>query len=165
MIDKVISASTSAGQLLQAALIEAAPTTSNYSTTAATDDDDALHTHTGAASGGGHASASASASPASPPPEVPLLLPLFVLLVAINLVVIMGNILVILAVHASAKLRSVTNIFIVSLATADLLLGLFVLPYALVYEVSLQQGASSCGKGACERGGASCLVRDRCEPL
>lgn len=71
-----------------------------------------------------------------PEHELRLQLPLFALLVSINLIVICGNILVILAVHASAKLRSVTNIFIVSLATADLLLGLFVLPYALVYEVS-----------------------------
>lgn len=64
------------------------------------------------------------------------LLLLFALLVLINLVVIVGNILVIVAVYATAKLRNVTNIFIVSLATADLLLGLFVLPYALTFEVS-----------------------------
>lgn len=64
------------------------------------------------------------------------LLLLFALLVLINLIVIFGNILVILAVYATAKLRNVTNIFIVSLATADLLLGVFVLPYALMFEVS-----------------------------
>lgn len=64
------------------------------------------------------------------------LLLLFALLVLINLIVILGNILVILAVYASAKLRNVTNLFIVSLATADLLLGIFVLPYALMFEVS-----------------------------
>lgn len=62
---------------------------------------------------------------------------LFVSLILINLIVILGNILVIVAVYGSAKLRNVTNIFIVSLATADLLLGLLVLPYALVYEVSV----------------------------
>lgn len=65
------------------------------------------------------------------------LLLLFALLILINLIVILGNILVILAVYATAKLRSVTNIFIVSLATADLLLGVFVLPYALAFEVSI----------------------------
>lgn len=64
------------------------------------------------------------------------LLLLFALLVLINLIVIFGNILVILAVYATAKLRNVTNIFIVSLATADLLLGVLVLPYALTFEVS-----------------------------
>lgn len=58
------------------------------------------------------------------------------LLVLINLIVILGNILVIIAVYATVKLRSVTNIFIVSLATADLMLGVFVLPYALTIQVS-----------------------------
>lgn len=65
------------------------------------------------------------------------LLLLFIILVVINLIVILGNILVIVAFYKSAKLRNVTNIFIVSLATADLLLGIFVLPYALMFEVSL----------------------------
>lgn len=64
------------------------------------------------------------------------LLLLFALLVLINLIVILGNILVIIAVYATAKLRNVTNIFTVSLATADLLLGIFVLPYAVMFEVS-----------------------------
>lgn len=64
------------------------------------------------------------------------LLILFALLILINLTVILGNILVILAVYFTAKLKSVTNIFIVSLATADLMLGIFVLPYALIFEVS-----------------------------
>lgn len=62
---------------------------------------------------------------------------LFALLVLINLIVIFGNILVIVAVYATEKLRNITNIFIVSLATADLMLGLFVLPYALLFEVSV----------------------------
>lgn len=70
------------------------------------------------------------------------LLLLFALLVLINLIVILGNILVILAVYATAKLRNVTNIFIVSLATADLMLGVFVLPYALTFEVSFSQHSS-----------------------
>lgn len=64
------------------------------------------------------------------------LLLLFALLVLINFIVIIGNILVILAVYATAKLRNVTNIFTVSLAIADLLLGIFVLPYAVSFEVS-----------------------------
>lgn len=66
------------------------------------------------------------------------LLLVFALLVLINLIVILGNILVIVAIYATAKLRNVTNIFIVSLATADLMLGVFVLPYALTYEVSIR---------------------------
>lgn len=70
------------------------------------------------------------------------LLLLFIILVVINLIVILGNILVIVAFYKSAKLRNVTNIFIVSLATADLLLGIFVLPYALMFEVSLSLSLS-----------------------
>lgn len=62
---------------------------------------------------------------------------LFILLIFINLSVIAGNILVILAVYATAKLQNVTNLFIVSLAASDLLLGIAVLPYSLLFEVSL----------------------------
>lgn len=58
-----------------------------------------------------------------------------ILLVIINTLVIAGNILVILAVFASQKLRTSTNYFIVSLAVADLLVGLAVLPYSLTFEV------------------------------
>jgi octopamine receptor len=39
----------------------------------------------------------------------------------INVIVIVGNCLVILAVFISTKLRSVTNLFIVSLAVSDVL--------------------------------------------
>lgn len=66
-----------------------------------------------------------------------LFIVLFALLALINLIVIFGNILVIVAVYATEKLRTITNIFIVSLATADLMLGLFVLPYSLLLEVSV----------------------------
>ncbi|ESO90972.1 hypothetical protein LOTGIDRAFT_178787 [Lottia gigantea] len=50
-------------------------------------------------------------------------------------VVIAGNILVIAAVLTTRKLRTVTNIFIVNLACADLLLGIFVLPFSAALEV------------------------------
>ncbi|CAA9998508.1 unnamed protein product [Nesidiocoris tenuis] len=49
--------------------------------------------------------------------------------------VILGNCLVIAAVFLSSKLRSVTNLFIVSLAVADLMVGLTVLPFSAVWEV------------------------------
>lgn len=53
----------------------------------------------------------------------------------INVLVIVGNCLVIAAVFCSHKLRSVTNFFIVSLAVADLLVGLAVLPFSATWEV------------------------------
>lgn len=43
-----------------------------------------------------------------------------------------GNILVILAVSLEKKLQNATNYFLMSLAVADLLVGLFVMPIALM---------------------------------
>ncbi|GAB0087662.1 Octopamine receptor [Sergentomyia squamirostris] len=56
-------------------------------------------------------------------------------LAVIDVLVIVGNCLVIAAVFCSHKLRSVTNFFIVSLAVADLLVGLAVLPFSSTWEV------------------------------
>ncbi|CAH0401525.1 unnamed protein product [Chilo suppressalis] len=51
-----------------------------------------------------------------------------------------GNCLVIAAVLCSSKLRSVTNLFIVSLAVADLLVGVAVLPFSATREVFEESG-------------------------
>jgi octopamine receptor len=56
-------------------------------------------------------------------------------LLLITVMVIVGNCLVIAAVFISTKLRSVTNLFIVSLAVADLMVGLTVLPFSSTLEV------------------------------
>ena len=56
-------------------------------------------------------------------------------LVGLNLIVIVGNSLVIAAVFTHRKLRSVTNTFIVSLAVSDLMLGAVVLPFSSVNEL------------------------------
>lgn len=58
-----------------------------------------------------------------------------VILLLINVMVIVGNCLVITAVFMSSKLRTVTNLFIVSLAVADLMVGLAVLPFSATWEV------------------------------
>ena len=56
-------------------------------------------------------------------------------LLSIDVIVIFGNSMVILAVYYTSKLRSVTNLFIVSLAVADLMVGLAVLPFSATWEV------------------------------
>ena len=53
----------------------------------------------------------------------------------ICLLVTLGNILVIIAIKSSPKLESPTHQLILSLAVADLLLGMLVLPMSAVYEV------------------------------
>ncbi|XP_014675454.1 PREDICTED: octopamine receptor 1-like [Priapulus caudatus] len=56
-------------------------------------------------------------------------------LIAIDGIIVAGNALVIAAVIVTKKLHTVTNRFIVSLAVADLLMGVAVLPYSLTLEV------------------------------
>lgn len=56
-------------------------------------------------------------------------------LAVVNIMVILGNVLVILAVRHTTKLRNVTNMFIVSLAVADLMVGVAVLPFSATWEV------------------------------
>lgn len=58
-----------------------------------------------------------------------------VILGVVNVLVLAGNCLVVLAVFLDAKLRTVTNLFIVSLAMADLSVGLAVLPFSALLEV------------------------------
>ncbi|KAM5213747.1 histamine H2 receptor isoform 1-T3 [Hipposideros larvatus] len=59
-----------------------------------------------------------------------------VVLTALILVTIAGNVVVCLAVGLNRRLRSLTNCFIVSLAITDLLLGLLVLPFSAFYQLS-----------------------------
>jgi hypothetical protein len=55
---------------------------------------------------------------------------LFCLLI---IIVIIGNTLVILSVLTTRRLRTVTNLFVMSLAVADWLVGIFVMPPAVAY--------------------------------
>ncbi|KAM4561910.1 5-hydroxytryptamine receptor 2A [Fundulus diaphanus] len=57
--------------------------------------------------------------------------PALLILVAIA-VTVMGNILVILAVSLEKKLQNATNYFLMSLAVADMLLGILVMPVSMV---------------------------------
>ncbi|XP_061775403.1 5-hydroxytryptamine receptor 2A-like [Nerophis ophidion] len=54
------------------------------------------------------------------------------LILAVIAITVMGNILVILAVSLEKKLHNATNYFLMSLAVADMLLGLLVMPVSMV---------------------------------
>ncbi|XP_072386689.1 probable G-protein coupled receptor No18 [Diabrotica undecimpunctata] len=58
---------------------------------------------------------------------------LAILLTIVILIVIIGNTLVILAVMTTRRLRTVTNCFVMSLAVADWLVGICVMPPAVAY--------------------------------
>ncbi|KAM5168943.1 histamine H2 receptor [Callospermophilus lateralis] len=61
---------------------------------------------------------------------------LSMVLAVLILVTVAGNVVVCLAVGLNRRLRSLTNCFIVSLAVTDLLLGLLVLPFSAIYQLS-----------------------------
>jgi len=71
----------------------------------------------------------------SSPTGFPLQLFIACSLIALNLVTLVGNTLVIMAVILNKHLRSTTNFFIVSLACADLAVGFFVLPFSITNEL------------------------------
>ena len=52
-----------------------------------------------------------------------------------GIIIILGNAFVIAAICINRKLRSVTNYFVLSLAVADLTLGVFVLPFSLMLQL------------------------------
>lgn len=62
------------------------------------------------------------------PWEKIVLIVLFCLLIIITII---GNTLVILSVITTRRLRTVTNLFVTSLAVADWLVGIFVMPPAV----------------------------------
>ena len=59
-----------------------------------------------------------------------------VFLIGISLITILGNLLVIAAVIRERSLKSSTNYYIVSLALADLLIGLVVMPFNTLNEMT-----------------------------
>lgn len=59
-------------------------------------------------------------------------------LILIPLLTVFGNVLVVMSVYRERSLRTVTNYFICSLAVADIMVAVMVMPLAIYLEVSLQ---------------------------
>ena len=88
-----------------------------------------------------------NASLASIAPDVPTEVDLrywALLLLIFPVFTAFGNILVCLSVYKEKSLQSVTNYFIVSLAVADIMVALLVMPLAVYVEVSLNWSIISC---------------------
>lgn len=64
--------------------------------------------------------------------EISVVIVLFLLIV----VTVIGNTLIISAVVTTKRLRTVTNCFVTSLAVADLLVGIFVMPPAIAVHIT-----------------------------
>ncbi|KAI3356310.1 hypothetical protein L3Q82_017201 [Scortum barcoo] len=68
------------------------------------------------------------------------------LILVVIAVTVMGNILVILAVSLEKKLQNATNYFLMSLAVADMLLGILVMPVSMVTILYVKLNSSDCGR-------------------
>ncbi|KAG7276842.1 hypothetical protein CRUP_007979 [Coryphaenoides rupestris] len=80
-------------------------------------------------------------SPHSPAPPHSRLATIFIVLVVTVIILgtVVGNVLVVVAVFTSRALRAPQNLFLVSLASADILVATSVIPFSLANEVSLDR--------------------------
>ncbi|KAF4082842.1 hypothetical protein AMELA_G00133190 [Ameiurus melas] len=82
-------------------------------------------------------------STAPPPPLIPERnFPALIFGILLIIVIICGNVLVCLSVYREKALKTTTNYFIVSLAVADLLLAVLVLPLFVYAEMALSNTLS-----------------------
>lgn len=84
-------------------------------------------------------SSSSSRSPPLPPHSKVSSICIVLVVTIIILGTVVGNVLVVVAVFTSRALRAPQNLFLVSLASADILVATLVIPFSLANEVSLLQ--------------------------
>uniref|UniRef100_A0A8C2GAB9 G-protein coupled receptors family 1 profile domain-containing protein n=1 Tax=Cyprinus carpio TaxID=7962 RepID=A0A8C2GAB9_CYPCA len=75
-------------------------------------------------------------APRAPPHSQYAAMLIILVVTVIILVTIVGNVLVVVAVFTSRALRAPQNLFLVSLASADILVATLVIPFSLANEVS-----------------------------
>ena len=71
-------------------------------------------------------------------------------MIMLNVLALLGNILVCIAVYRNTKLRTTTNLYIIALAVSDLLSAIFVMPFSAG---ALIAGRWAFGKKVCEMNG------------
>jgi 5-hydroxytryptamine receptor 7 len=77
-----------------------------------------------------------TAKPPENAPRSPAILVVVIIICSLmTMITIVGNLVVILSVCLVRKLRTASNILIVSLAVSDVLVGLFIMPLAMVLEI------------------------------
>jgi hypothetical protein len=67
--------------------------------------------------------------------SIPAIVILAIIMTAMMIVIVVGNMLVIIAIATENNLTTMQNWFIASLAMADMLIGLMVMPFSLSYEL------------------------------
>ncbi|KAI3381104.1 hypothetical protein SNEBB_004932 [Seison nebaliae] len=65
--------------------------------------------------------------------NIPKIIALSIILILLCLVTIFGNLIVLISIATQKRLQTVGNLFIVSLASADMIVGTFVMPLAALY--------------------------------
>lgn len=84
-------------------------------------------------------SSSSSRSAPLPPHSQAASVLIMLVVTVIILVTVVGNVLVVVAVFTSRALRAPQNLFLVSLASADILVATLVIPFSLANEVRIKK--------------------------